>query len=124
MLSAEEARFGTTLGNIHWELQEMKFTLKYTQPWPKNNQVHPKTVNVGVSMSQFWHIKNVLAWQRRCKLIYVNLSFPNVIRLQAVPQDGHASEEIEQGERSRGEAGEEAGKEGGTAFSFEPDVLR
>ena len=28
MLSAEEASFGTTLGNIHWELQEMKFTLK------------------------------------------------------------------------------------------------
>ena len=25
---------------------------------------------------------------------------------------------------SRGEAGEKAGKEGGTAFSFEPDVFR
>ena len=40
----------------------------------------------------------------------------DVTRLRSVPQDGHASEEIERGERklktrSRGEAGEEAGKE-------------
>ena len=28
MLSAKEASFWTTLGNIHWKLQEMKFTLK------------------------------------------------------------------------------------------------
>ena len=124
ILSAEEASFGSTLGNIHWELQEMKFyyistneipgelsrenlisshakitcylhmwkyhhcygfvinhvntrreisylrvamyfpilLLKYTQLWPKNNWVHNKTVNGGVSMSQFWHIKNVFAW--------------------------------------------------------------
>ena len=46
-------------------------------------------------------------------------------RLIAVPQDGHASEEIERAKRqktrSRGEAGEEAGEEEGTSFSFEPD---
>ena len=29
MLSAEEASFGSTLGNIHWELQEMKFYYLY-----------------------------------------------------------------------------------------------
>ena len=50
-------------------------------------------------------------------------------RLLAVPQDGHASEEVKPSERngkktrSRGEAGEETGKEDGTAFSFEPDVF-
>ena len=29
-----------------------------------------------------------------------------------------------EGSESRGDAGEKAGKEGGTAFSFEPDVFR
>ena len=29
-----------------------------------------------------------------------------------------------EGSESQGEAGEKAGKEGGTAFSFEPDVFR
>ena len=55
----------------------------------------------------------------------------DVARLRSVPQDGHASEEIERGERkqktrSRGEAGEEAGKEvtKENAVSFLPASLQ
>ena len=57
---------------------------------------------------------------------YIHVS----LRLLAVPHDGHAREEIERSEQNGKKqepdgklAGEEAGKEEGTAFPFEPDVF-
>ena len=56
-------------------------------------------------------------------IVDVKLDCEQSLRMVARARKARVRKSSEASE-SRGEAGEKAGKEGGTAFSFEPDVFK